>query len=1793
MVDGGAKVRSKGRGKDAESSRVKKPTPEDEVTNLHQLEPQHGILGIVLLLFCGTVSSYLCTYLPEALTTADLGRHPTAFIAERAWENLQVLNDFGPKPTGSRANELGAADYIRREIEKVKATAHTAQLVETAHQTVSGAYPITFLGNPLTSVYRNVQNLVVRLAGRTDGALMLNCHYDTVASSPGASDDGGSCVVMLEILRVLSRAPKRNRHAIVFLFNGAEETPLQAAHGFVSDHRWAQEVRAFLNLESAGSGGKEQLFQAGPQHPWLIGAYGRAVRHPAAQALSEEIFQSGLVPSDTDFRIFRDFGHVPGMDFAHTINGYRYHTRFDTIDYLTLPVLQRTGDNILELTRELVNGDELGRANVDATLTEGYSVFFDVLGLFFVHYSASTARVVNVGLAVLSLLIPLMELCRPVRQLGWQRSVVRQSLVGVFGTVCGTGGSLVVVLTIGNRLDAIGRAMSWFSTPYLILGLYGCPVILVHCVAHRLCSHWFGDKKSPLNLTQMVRSRLVGVNLFWALIIIALTLANIRSAYILVGVLLMSLMSTILTSVLGYQHQPRRWLLLHLAFQIPILLWATKFYHLLLKLFVPITGRMGASSNPEYLVAVLVACFGLLCISYLVPLVGLLKQTSELTARLTVFALIAFLLGCCTQVGFPYRDEGNGEPSVQRHYVTHTLQEAHSQSGAVVTSSGFLLREMDRNALRVIRGVAKPSEVFSMRQMDTCGTMLFCGVPFYSIWHQIRFDNYWLEGPPPAVEKNTVPTFELVQVVQQASNVRRYNFNLTHRHQNCVQSALIISPRPGAQLVKWSLMESVPGTLEFNGQRAHFALITYGLAEDAPWPVTFDFEYDAARFSSEADGGMLFDVSWVNTYWEYADNHTEEFQKLIEKFPEWAHVIPSVAVVLPSSRSSSSSSTGRRMKSKEHNYDPNIHRLPWYGGWLLIALVAFCGTVSYLSFFHLPPALTEADLAQHPHAFNGARAWDVLVRLDALGPKPTGSPANEEQAVQLLEHELALINASRHNVQEVLYDKQITSGQYGINFFGSSMTSVYRRVQNLIVKLVGAENRHALMLNCHFDSVASSPGASDDCGSCAVMLELLRVLSRQPAKLRHSIVFLFNGAEETPLQASHGFITGHRWAREVRAFLNLESAGSGGKELLFQSGPQHPWLIEAYARAVRHPFGQAVGEEIFQSGLIPSDTDFRIFRDFGHIPGLDFAHIFNGYRYHTRYDSVQYLSPAVLQRTGDNMLSLVRLLADGDQLAHAADRATGHTVYFDFLGLFFVSYSATEGTVLNVLVSVGVLLIGCWNVLSIVGWSHWRSMVLEMLHGFVATLVGAGAAIGLNLATAFGLDHFMDRSMAWYSSYGLAIGLYCVPTLMLLLVAHREFHRLFSKSKTVLSLTLTVQARITGVCFFWSLITLGATVYGLRSAYVIAILLTLSLFGTMLITLLKLQSFPSSYWLTIYMIVHSVALLWTTQFFHIFANIFIPITGRSGAGDNPDFIIGIVAAGCTIFAVSFLVPLINLLRKPYRTIGALFVFFVGAMVLAIATPIGFPYRAAGTSPEDAPKVQRILVQHTVRQFFEHNDTVRIRSSDAGYLFRLWDRHNERTVRDVLGTEQDQPVVPPTSLPECKTVVFCGLPGSAIRFSSLWSPQSNPPHAPAAVQLLLMAREEKNLPGGSSKVKLRFNLIGSFQASLLLRLKHNVTLASWNLSPEVPKQLSVGGSHRAYFVLITHGLPDEPMELTLDLETHDRKNADMEQPLLDISVTSNFWEYHEHFTDSFREFVASFPNWAHVVPSVTVVNVYSF
>jgi len=78
--------------------------------------------------------------------------------------------------------------------------------------------------------------------------------------------------------------------------------------------------------------------------------YQKHAPHPWSVTLAEELFQNNFIPSDTDFRIFRDFGNVPGLDMAHALNGYVYHTKYDNFKNLARGTYQSTGENVLALT---------------------------------------------------------------------------------------------------------------------------------------------------------------------------------------------------------------------------------------------------------------------------------------------------------------------------------------------------------------------------------------------------------------------------------------------------------------------------------------------------------------------------------------------------------------------------------------------------------------------------------------------------------------------------------------------------------------------------------------------------------------------------------------------------------------------------------------------------------------------------------------------------------------------------------------------------------------------------------------------------------------------------------------------------------------------------------------------------------------------------------------------------------------------------------------------------------------------------------------------------------------------------------------------------------------------------------------------------------------------------------------------------------------------------------------------------------------------------------------------------
>ena len=75
----------------------------------------------------------------------------------------------------------------------------------------------------------------------------------------------------------------------------------------------------------------------------------------------------------------------------------------------------------------------------------------------------------------------------------------------------------------------------------------------------------------------------------------------------------------------------------------------------------------------------------------------------------------------------------------------------------------------------------------------------------------------------------------------------------------------------------------------------------------------------------------------------------------------------------------------------------------------------------------------------------------------------------------------------------------------------------------------------------------------------------------------HDLVFLFNGAEEQMLPASHAFITQHPWAKDLALFINIRLTSSMTAQLIAsslapgESGTVSKWQFSRMASLLSSP----------------------------------------------------------------------------------------------------------------------------------------------------------------------------------------------------------------------------------------------------------------------------------------------------------------------------------------------------------------------------------------------------------------------------------------------------------------------------------------------------------------------------------------------------------------------------------------------------------------------------------------------
>jgi len=258
------------------------------------------------------------------------------FSADRALTHVDALAT-SPRPPSSPGHARGR-EYLVAEL--------TAQGWITEVQRAVGA---TDRGAPGVQPVGAVANVVATLPGTgPTGTVLLVAHYDTVAGSPGAGDDGLGVATVLETARALTTdGPVRND--LVVLLTDGEENGLLGAEAFVRERATRLGTTVVLNHEARGVSGSPVTFRTSEPNSTLLAVLARAPG-ASADSAAEAVFDA--LPNDTDFTPLRAAG-LHGYDAAITSGGAYYHSPLDDRHHLDPASLQRMGTTTLSAAREL------------------------------------------------------------------------------------------------------------------------------------------------------------------------------------------------------------------------------------------------------------------------------------------------------------------------------------------------------------------------------------------------------------------------------------------------------------------------------------------------------------------------------------------------------------------------------------------------------------------------------------------------------------------------------------------------------------------------------------------------------------------------------------------------------------------------------------------------------------------------------------------------------------------------------------------------------------------------------------------------------------------------------------------------------------------------------------------------------------------------------------------------------------------------------------------------------------------------------------------------------------------------------------------------------------------------------------------------------------------------------------------------------------------------------------------------------------------------------------------------
>ncbi|KAF9142915.1 hypothetical protein BGX30_001822 [Mortierella sp. GBA39] len=612
------------------------------------------LLMTVSYLVIGAIVSYKRLSLPAPMSVAD-AVGPNDFSAEWAWQHLEQIAQK-PHPINSREN-VRIREYL---VQTVKGLQKAAQLlnqtIELGVDDVHLTQTKNYLGNVSRLEYYESSNVLVRVVGtegRAEGSLkgypeavVVDAHYDSVLIGHGATDDGIGVSVCLEMIRNLINHPVK--HNVIFNINNGEEVGLYGAAAFMK-HPWSKDVKAFVNLEGAGAGGRALLFRASNQA--LAQAYSKGGNSPHANVFGNDIFKLGLIKSGTDFSVYTG-SNIPGVDIAFYSRRAFYHTLQDDIEHTSKGSVQHMGITGLNTVRNIADSDYLIKPK--KIVSSEASIYYDIAGFFMLTYSFNTYLTLNYNLLIIAPIFVAWTIISSAKH-GLTLGVVLRSYLSLIISFVAAIISSVIFAKILDRIN-----------PMLVYGEHwlGFMFFFFQCSNTIICVQWAwvrlelwlrGDSFGPLEVA-LERIRVdseqvsnVGMVLFWWTLLIGATVIG-RSQEI--GLFYFISWFTVTSMISAYfAVYPRRrgtpWTLARL--------WIN-FVPLMMVLDVAITnmiamGQTLVDGTPSFAIMALFSLCALNCVMPLVPTIHRSANFRKM-GQVSVFFSVALLISCC--IVFPY-----------------------------------------------------------------------------------------------------------------------------------------------------------------------------------------------------------------------------------------------------------------------------------------------------------------------------------------------------------------------------------------------------------------------------------------------------------------------------------------------------------------------------------------------------------------------------------------------------------------------------------------------------------------------------------------------------------------------------------------------------------------------------------------------------------------------------------------------------------------------------------------------------------------------------------------------------------------------------------------------------------------------------------------------------------------------------------------------------------------------------------------------------------------------------------